>query len=180
VPLSLTVLAGLGLSSNVFAGGSSVGSIVYGSGGSAVPTLGGSALIVLAILLAVIAFRIMRTQQHKGVNLVVALTAITAIASGVGGVHLVSEANAAPGGVVVDLSSAGGGTVQVFLGLNYVVNRTNVPLQILDITIAPGCAIGPGADTANGGASVGECGDNPSTTVPPEGFFCTLIVTCDG
>ena len=104
--------------------------VVYGAVAStAVPTLGGSALIVLAILLAVVAFRIMRMQQHKGVNLVVVLTAVTALASGVGGVDLVSEANALPGGVV-DMSSAGGGSVQLIFGFNEVTNTTDVPPHV--------------------------------------------------
>lgn len=191
-------LSVFGMSSNVFAGGAGVGSIVYGSGTSTpVPTLGGSALIVLALLLAVVAFRILRTQQHKGVNLVVALTAVTALASGVGGVRLVSDAHAIIPVASVDMDSESGGTAALFPGINEVTNVTNVPLSILKITVASGCSIddirpngggnggngGIGVDAieaqANGGGNfVGNCDDNPSTTVPA-GDFCGLIITCD-
>lgn len=187
--IPLLGLAGIGLSSNVFAG-SSVGSIVYGSGASAVPALGGSALIVLAILLAVIAFRILRTQQHRGVNLVVALTAIAAVASGAGGVRLVSDANAVAVGVV-NMTSESGGTVQLFPGPNEVTNVTSVPLTILEIQLVNGCVIADRLNGGNGGAGdavdiqangggtfVGYCDDNPSTTVPP-GDFCGIVITCD-
>lgn len=180
-------LAGIGLSSNVLAG-SSVGSIVYGSGASAVPTLGGTTLIVLAILLAVIAFRILRSQQHSGVNLVVALTAIAAVASGAGGIRLMSDANAVAVGVV-NMTSESGGSVQLFPGANEVTNVTSVPLTILEIQLVNGCVI---ADRVNGGAGdavdiqanggggtfVGYCDDDPSTTVPP-GDFCGIVITCD-
>jgi IPTL-CTERM motif len=190
---SLIALAGTGLSANVFAG-SSVGSIVYGSGDSTpVPTLGGSALIVLAILLAVVAFRILRTQQHKGVNLVVALTAVTALASGVGGIRLVSDANALIPVGTVNMSSESGGSVQLSIGANEVTNVTKVPLSILQINVANGCfidnirpngggngGIGDAIEAqANGGGNfVGYCDDNPSTTVPP-GDFCGLVISCD-
>ena len=186
----IIALAGFGLSSKVFAG-ASVGSIVYGTGDStAVPTLGGSALIVLAVLLAVVAFRILRTQQHKGVNLVVALTAITAIAAGAGGIRLVSDAQAVTVGVV-NMTSEAGGSVQLSEGLNEVTNTTNVPLKILDISLVGGCFIlvpvfdengvarEPIAALANGGGQfVGFCEDDPSTTVPPAGF-CEISVFCE-
>lgn len=185
----LLLLAGTSLSANVFAG-TAVGSVVYGSGASAVPTLGGSALIVLAILLAVIAFRILRTQQHKGVNLVVALTAIAAVASGAGGIRLVSDANAMV--TAVNMTSESGGTVFLSIGPNEVTNVTDVPLSIQQIEVVPGCTLvteGNGGNGGNGGAPIlpangggnfiGICDDNPSTTVPP-GDFCGLIVACDG
>jgi hypothetical protein len=185
----LLTLAGTGLSANVFAG-ASVGSIVYGSGASAVPTLGGSALIILAILLAVVAFRILRTQQHRGVNLVVALTAIAAVGSGVGGIRLVSDANAIPVGVVT-MSSESGGSVSLFFGANEVTNATSVPLSILEINLAQGCFIDDRANGGNGGIGdaieaqangggnfVGYCDDDPSTTVPP-GDFCGIVISCE-
>jgi hypothetical protein len=141
-------------------------------------------LIVLAILLAVIAFRVMRTQQHKGVNLVVALTALTALASGVGGINLVSDAWAIPGSVMTD---AGGGSLPLNEGYNEVRNATEVPQKILDIQFAPGCGTNaPNGGAPNGGSSiqalngggVGECNDNPSTTVPPAAY-CTLNIFCE-
>jgi IPTL-CTERM motif len=188
---SLLALAGTGLSANVFAG-SNVGSIVYGSGNSTpVPTLGGSALIVLAILLAVIAFRILRTQQHKGVNFVVALTAVTALASGVGGIRLVSDANALIPVGTVNMSSESGGSVQLSIGANEVTNITSVPLSILEINLRPGCFIDNVANGGNGGVGdpvealangggnfVGYCDVDPSTTVPP-GDFCGIVIACE-
>jgi hypothetical protein len=192
---SLLALAGTGLSTNVFAG-SSVGSIVYGSGAAAVPTLGGSALIVLAMLLAVIAFRILRTQQHRGVNLVVALTAIAAVGSGVGGIRLVSEANALIPVGIVNMTSESGGTVPLVPGPNEVNNATSVPLRILEINLEKGCSIDNRGNGGNGGIGVnggigdpveaqangggnfiGFCDDDPSTTVPP-GDFCGIVISC--
>lgn len=157
------------------------GTLIYGPGSTSVPALGGSALMVLAILLAVIAFRVMRTQQHKGLNLVVALTALTALASGVGGINMMSDAWAPPGNFV-NMGTAGGGSVKLVNGPNQVTNTTGVPQKVLEIQLDPGCSSGEFnggvAVPLNGGGSVGECDDNPSTTVPPASY-CTLNIFCN-
>jgi IPTL-CTERM motif len=177
---AVVALTSICCSTSVFAG-SPGGVIVYGPGSTSVPTLGGSALIVLAILLAVIAFRVMRTQRHKGVNLVVALTAITALASGVGGINLMSDAWAITGNFV-NMGAEGGGSVQLAPGYNQVTNTTGIPQKVLDIQFSPGCGTsapnGGIAALANGGTGVGECNDNPSTTVPPSAY-CTLDIFCN-
>lgn len=173
---ALLTLASIGFSSTASAGGA--GSITYGPGSLEIPTLGGSALIALALLLAVIAFRVLRTQQHSGVNLVVALTAATALASGVGGINLISDAKARPSQEMEDI---GGGDVELFPGLNQIFNGTEASQKILSIDLHPDCFIddfdnGGGPRALNGGG-VGQCDDSPSTDVPP-GSYCELPIAC--
>jgi hypothetical protein len=133
LPTSFT-LAIACLSSNVFAGSATPPTITYGPLASAsVPTLGGSALIVLAILLAVIAFRVMRSQQHTHIKLVVALTTTAAIASGIGGIELISDASAT--GENILLQTKGGGSVTLVCAQNNVTNATDVPQEIKKIQL---------------------------------------------
>ena len=142
------------------------------------PTLGGSALIVLAILLAVIAFRIMRTQEHKGVNMVVTLIAVTALVSGVGGVNLVSNVWAPPSG----MTDPEGGEVRLNPVPNNVPNMTGVPQKVLNVVANdPDCSIGGEysveelAAPGNGGGGELMCAQNP--TVPPN-ESCTVFLAC--
>ncbi len=177
---AITSLATIGFSATVSAQ-STVGSITYGPGSNAVPTLGGSALILLAVLLAVMAFRAKRSQQRQGVNLVVAMTAIAAIASGVGGINLVSDAQA---GIsiepfFIELDSAGGGTEPLIEGLNLVLNGTGVPQKILSIQLSGGCSTAA-LPVIEG--EVTECDDNPATVLASDkspASACGLAIECD-
>ena len=171
-------LAAFGFSTTVAAGGSVtvVGSLTYGPGSSSVPTLGGGGLIVLALLLAVTAFRVMHAQQHKSVNLVVALAAVAAIASGASGIKLVSDAQAVeiPEPGVILLGSVSGGTEPLIIGLNLILNETTAPQKILGIQLNEGCDTGPIGD-----APATACYDNPPTTLAPEAA-CALRINCGG
>lgn len=185
---ALLTLVSIGFSTSASAGGA--GTIIYGPGSSlGIPTLGGSALIALALLLAIIAFRVLRTQQHSGVNLVVALTAATALASGIGGINLISDAKASPSQEMEDIE---GGDIELFAGLNQIFNGTEASQKILSIDLNPGCFIddmdnggivnggitngGIVRPAANGGG-VGQCDDSPGTDVPP-GSYCDLPIAC--
>lgn len=175
-------------SAGAFAGPGGVGSLRYGTS-EVVPTLGGTALIALALLLAVVAFRVLKSEQYKGVNLVIAVTAVTALAAATGGVKLISDATADYG---IYLKSESGGTVQLNPGDNQIINGTRTPQSVLAIEIAPFCYIGGpnGGDNGgvpvralnggmNGGESVGECSDSPSTLIPADGGSCYLYINCD-
>ncbi len=172
---AVIALATIGFSAMVSAQ-STIGSITYGPGSNAVPTLGGSALILLAVLLAVMAFRAKRSQQRQGVNLVVALTAI---ASGVGGINLVSDAQA---GIsiepfFIELDSAGGGTEPLVEGLNLVLNSTGVPQKILSIELSGECSTAALPDVE----AASECDDNPATVLASDespASACGLAIDC--
>lgn len=170
-------------SSGALAGGGTAGSLVYGPGSNAVPTLGGTALVALALLLAVVAFRVLRSEQYRGMNLVVAATMATAIAAAGGGVKLISDAQARPD---QSMDSAKGGSAPLFDGLNRIDNTSGVTQFVMNIDLDPDCRISGGNGGDNGGAitlfngggdDVGECSDSPSTEVP-EGSSCSLNISC--
>ena len=183
---SLVTLATAGFTSSVFA----QATITYGpSGSSAVPTLGGTALIALSVLMLVVAVRVLKGQKHAGANLVAVITTASALALGVGGIGMVTDAYADMI-QVVKLVDANGGEIQAPEGPSMVVNSTEQTQNLIAINADPGCFIG---DIANGGIDgginggmngggegnyVGECSDSPSTTLEP-GDFCDIFVFCE-
>jgi len=159
--------------------------VTYGSGSSPIPTLGGVALIALSALLLIVAVWVLRGQKHAGANLVAVVTAVSALAVGIGGIEVISDADAVTPTIVLDSES--GGQVQVPPGMSDIVNGTTRVQSILSIDPEPGCSIGDprnggidGGDskTANGGIDLGTCSDNPSTVMNPQDF-CDIYVFCD-
>ena len=71
---------------------------------TSVPTLGGTMLILLALLLAFIAFRSMRTRHGEGTlhTTIVTMLFAAALASSGLGVNLLRDAGASAGNVIVD------------------------------------------------------------------------------
>jgi hypothetical protein len=154
---------------------------------TAVPALGGYALVALAGLLALVAYRLrgdalLRENRFLGVAL-----AVTVIAVGASGARLVYAVNfgPAPG---VPLSNADGGTVTVQQGTSCVYNQTQGELAITAITPAvDGQVDSTGASrdgfcpetyVANGGVNAGEapvCSASPSTVLAPE-KACSVTV----
>jgi hypothetical protein len=178
------VLAALGLGSfaSLAAAGSPGAIITYGPVGSAVPTISGGMLIALAVLLMLVAFRLLKDRPASGTNLVIAITAITALATGAGGIKLVADAHAVS--PVLEMTDPAGNTpLYVPQGGPWqVFNITNVPLQIKQIQYSPGCSDQPPLNGAlpqafNGG-SVGTC--STSTTLAPKSAeYCEITVYCN-
>ncbi|MGV6826628.1 MAG: midcut-by-XrtH protein [bacterium] len=157
------------------------GSILYRPLANAVPTTGGMALVVLAALLGLIGFRMMKQREQAGTNWLVAAIAVSAMVSAGSGVKLINDAYAIPsvypmtneGGGVVDLPSSGGCWI--------VQNQTTVTQQIIDvIPDNPGVVLGAcsngGAPLANGGAYRGTCNDDPGTILG-EAEICDIEIS---
>ncbi len=165
--------------------GATGGTIIYGPA-SAVPTLSGGLLIALALLMAAIAFRMLRAQSRSGARMLVWATAVGALASGASGVKLISDAHAVVvHGYTVELTSETGGTINISDGPSTLVNTSGVTLQILQMNPAPGCVLdnpllNGGAPMNGGGVSRGQCSASPSSTVLNNGDSCEVLISCGG
>ncbi len=117
-------------------------------------------------------------------------TTASALALGVGGIGMITDAYADYVIQMVVLEDGNGGEVQVPEGPSEVINGTDQTQNLLSINADPGCFIG---DISNGGINggingglngggegnyVGECSDDPSTTLEP-GDFCSIFIFCD-
>jgi len=188
-PKIISSLAILTSTAGFTASAFSQATIVYGPRSTAVPTLGGTALIALSILMLIVAVRVLKGQKHIGAKLVAVATTASALALGVGGIGMVTDAYADMI-QVVELVDANGGEIQAPEGPSMVVNSTEQTQNLIAINADPGCFIG---DIANGGIDgginggmngggegnyVGECSDSPSTTLEP-GDFCDIFVFCE-
>jgi len=69
---------------------------------AAVPTLSGTMLVVLSLLLFAVAFRVAKQKNGSASKLFLAMTGITALIAGGSGINLVSEAQA--GGTTIQLT----------------------------------------------------------------------------
>ncbi|MCB1865556.1 MAG: midcut-by-XrtH protein [Chromatiales bacterium] len=143
-----------------------------------VPTASGIALVALALLLATLAFRLVRRPSGEGSRFLTLAIAATAIAAGGSGVKLISDAVAAP---PPDMINAAGGQVTVPADeMCYTVNNlTGAPQQITQMTANPpwqltSCTNGGAfVPAANGGIFVGTCQAAPGTILQP-GQNCTI------
>lgn len=143
---------------SVYAGTPSgpVGSVDYSPLSIAsVPTLGGSLLIILALLMALIAFHKFRQHVTQGMPMAVAILAGGALVMAGGGVKIISGAQAAPSYVSVDMNDPNGGSL-LLVANNLpsqgdiewseqfrLTNQSNVTLRITAIeSTAPGISCG--------------------------------------
>jgi len=158
-----------------------------------VPMLGGTGLVVLSALLAVVSLRFMKNRRLGGGHFLVLATLTGALAAGSSGIKLISDAQAGLGGEQVSLTLAGGGTVTILnQGYSQVVNGTGVTQKLTSISTAPGCVIGPinggsnggsnggGAQVTNGGSFQGTCSDGSegSATVLENLDTCEVLICC--
>jgi hypothetical protein len=163
----------------------SLGSIHYAPPVVApVPALSGATLVLLALVLAAVGIRLL-TARNRGVGpLLVAATLTAALASGIGGVKLVSDAFAPPTQTLVMLEDDGGELSLVNTGPGEVVNQTARVQRIVAMTLnAPNCSFTPidnggngGETLVNGGSFVGTC--IVGLELPP-GSACEFTVYCD-
>ena len=133
------------LSSSSWAGNGG-GTITYGpSAATPVPTLSGVMLIMLALLLAAIAFRILRQKDnHAGRMMVLSLLAVGTLASGLSGVKLIDNAYADP--ILEELTNPNGGTLVIDNNDIYEIrNATSGTATILNIQFN-GCENLPAPD----------------------------------
>lgn len=122
------------ISSSVWAGTSATsGTLVYAPAATSVPTLSGMMLVILALLLATIAFRVSRQTNHNsGRMMVLSLISIGALASGMGGIKLISDVNASGS---ASLIMVGGGSLPIEINqLNTFTNQTGIKQTIISVT----------------------------------------------
>ncbi len=131
--------------------GSSIGSITYLPVDSSIPTLSGAMLVVLSLLFAVVAYRVLRTRSGNGPLASIVAFGIVALGAS-SGIYYTQNVQAAASGLTLIIQQ--GGTVNVPApGLTYVQNLTSHIQRITNIyvnpnytTIYPGsspeCAIG--------------------------------------
>ena len=116
------------LSTPVLAGGEPViGSITF-SGPTPVPTLSGIMLMMMALLLAVVGYRILKQKDnHASRMMVLSLIGVGALVSGAGGIKLINDAYASPH-ISHDVSAPG--TYDVHAWGNTYNNTSSVILTV--------------------------------------------------
>lgn len=159
------------------------GTVTYGPSSTPVPALSGSLLIVLAVVMAVVAVRLLKSRPDGRLNSWVVALGAAVLVSTLGGVKLISDSYAGPS--IEELTNASGGQVTVGEGTTRIVNTSLVPLQILSLSPTPDCAFndnvngGGGGESANGGGGTfkGTCSDSPSTALE-SADYCDVFVSC--
>lgn len=179
IPALATLLLSSPFASAGVAGGA--GTITYGPfSTAAVPTLGAGALGLLAVLLALVVYRMHRNGQLRDSGLLGLALMVGVVATGAGSAKLAQAIVVIP---QVALSQAGGGQGDLSPGLNCVGNTSGVAQQIIDIQAAPGFVFLAGV--ANGGivnGGVVNGGANGGVIVPLNGGGCpdTTIANAGG
>lgn len=130
---TLVPFAVLGMSSPAWAGFS--GTLTYAPAATtttSTPTLGAWMLLLLALLLAVVAYRVLRSRIN-GRQMGLFALAGSLVAGGAASGDLMRMAQAAIPQVF--MSSATGGTANLGLGIQQVTNTSGVPQQVTALTI---------------------------------------------
>src|SRR6185312_1728230 len=135
---ALAPIAILGMTSSAWAGFS--GTLTYAPAAAAAtttstPTLGTWTLLLMAALLAVIAYRVLKTRV-SGRQLGLFALAGSLIAGGAASGDLIRLAHAQSVPPVYPMSSATGGTVNLGLGIQQLTNTSGVPQQVTNLTVA--------------------------------------------
>ena len=106
---SIITLISTILSSSAFATGGQITFTIQGApiNPTAVPTLSGTMLVILSLLLFAVAFRIAKQKNTRAGKFFIALLGVTAIASGSGGVKLVSDTYAGLSTTPIQLPDTG-------------------------------------------------------------------------
>ena len=131
---ALASIAILGMTSSAWAGSS--GTLSYAPSAAATaatPILGTWTLLLLAMLLAVIAYRVLKTRVG-GRQLGLFALAGSLIAGGAASGDLIRLAQATPV-PVLDMSSATGGTVNLGVGIQQLTNTSGVPQQVTNLVV---------------------------------------------
>lgn len=101
--LSIITLLSTILTSSAFATGGQITFTIQGApiDPTAVPTLSGTMLVILSLLLFTVAFRIAKQKNASAGKFFIALLGVSAIASGSSGIKMISEVNAGGGGTTI-------------------------------------------------------------------------------
>ena len=187
IPRQLIKVLLAGFSTALFASSAAAGpavTITFGFTASRVPTMGGTALIALAVLLLVVAYRVLKSEHRTGLNLIAIVSVISAVGLATGGINLISEATA--GFDTIVLTDENEGQIEIEEDGFYEVENGTEELQVIQsIVTRADCSIGGppiNGGLANGGMNgggsfVGECTDSPGTELEPE-QYCELAVFC--
>ncbi len=178
---------------NVYAGSTPVGTINFsipgGAGATAVPSLSGTMLIVLSLLLFIVAFRISKQKGSKNKEFFVTLLGVFALSSSIGGLKVISDVKAGvtivvPEALTLTLSTDTTGSAPITgPSTNFYDNSFGVPATITSIDILPGFScnnlrvistLGKPVDT-----SAPVCSDAPSINIIPDGAQCQLSCFSD-
>ncbi len=173
-------------------------SITYQPLATAIPSLSGVGLVLLATLMAGAVWHFNRNGKGMPGGRFMGLALVVgAVASGASGVKLMNEAWAISG-ADIELDQAAGGVKPLVVGLNCVVNKTNVTQQIVDIdtTIqgnnggttgiqAGGRVVGvanggqvscpDSVDVSNAGVAP-DCTEAPNGTILQRNDVCSVLV----
>ena len=133
---ALAPIAILGMTSSAWAGFS--GTLTYAPAAAAAtttstPILGKWTLLLLAVLLAVIAYRVLKTRV-SGRQFGLFALAGSLIAGGAASGDLIRLAHA-QSITMYPMSSATGGTVNLGLGIQKLTNTSGVPQQVTNLTV---------------------------------------------
>ncbi|KAG1652822.1 hypothetical protein GQR58_025969 [Nymphon striatum] len=130
---SLSLLTSLIIITPAFAGTN--GQLTYGPlSPTSVPTLSGTMLIIMSLLLFVVAYKVSKQKGAHAGKFFVTLISASALVTGIGGVKFVSNVDAAD--TNPPLVVAEGETVEIFASLfNSFRNSTNVTQQIKAIEL---------------------------------------------
>ena len=106
------------LSAPVLAGGVVAGSITFAADATPVPTLSGVMLMIMALLLAVVGYRVLKQKDNNASRMMVlSLIGVGALVSGAGGIKLINDAYAGFGHEVPapgQYDIYGGGSVNTY------------------------------------------------------------------
>ncbi|GAA0420804.1 hypothetical protein GCM10009133_31540 [Cocleimonas flava] len=130
------------LTSNVFAGAPNpIGTMTYSiPGATAVPTLSGTMLIALSLLLFAVAFRVAK-QKGSG-KMFITLIGVSALSIGGSGIKLVSDAKALMGASLPLNTGPTTGEVDLYSGYNIFENTNSQTVTIKSITTDAGYSCG--------------------------------------
>lgn len=154
---TLVPFAVLGMTSPAWAGFS--GTLTYAPAATtttSAPTLGAWTLLLLALLLAVVAYRVLRSRVN-GRQMGLFALAGSLVAGGAASGDLIRVAHAAIPSV--SMSSATGGTANLGSGIQQVINTSGVPQQVTVLTI-----------TSNGDTFI-----NPGGSYVPQCIVGTVV-----
>jgi hypothetical protein len=120
------------VASDAFAG-TSIGTLTYSPYAQAIPALSSSMLVVLSLLFAVVAFRVLRA--HSAGKPLASLVALGVLAlSAASGNQLIRDAQAIISPPVADLTNSSGGSIPLGPGLTEIRNTSGRTQQIISVT----------------------------------------------
>lgn len=101
---------------------------------AAIPTLGGAGLIALALLLAVMVWRMQRSGALRNNPLLSIALTVTILATGAAGSHMVVAANFGAAPQILMTNAEGGNAQTSSVGTSCFVNASGADLQITAVT----------------------------------------------